>query len=368
GVERYPLPGALTASLRALSREQDSTLFMSLLAIVNILLYRYTGQEDIITGSPVSGREHGELEDQLGLYVNTLALRCRFRGTDSYRDVLQQVRQVTLDAQAHQAYPFDALVDELPLPRDTSRHPLFDVMVMMDHTTVAPLTAGGLTLHPYEDMADEVAKFDLTFTFEDRHENLALHVSYNSDIYTPGTIQRMCAHFEQLLAAVAAAPQLPVNALDYLPADESNKIITVFNDTAANWPDTETIVTLLEQQVARTPEQTALVCGDVTYTYRSLNEAANRLGDYLRKEYHIGSEDLVAVQLDRSEWMIIAILGVLKAGGAYVPVDPTYPQERIAYMLSDSGAKIVIDNAMVERFRQVSDEYHPENIPAVGAP
>ncbi|MBC9915671.1 condensation domain-containing protein, partial [Chitinophaga varians] len=261
-VERYPLPGALTASLRALSREQDSTLFMSLLAIVNILLYRYTGQEDIITGSPVSGREHGELEDQLGLYINTLALRCRFRGTDSYREILQQVRQVTLDAQAHQAYPFDALVDELPLPRDTSRHPLFDVMVMMDHTTVAPLTAGGLTLHPYEGMADEVAKFDLTFTFEDQGDELLLNISYNSDIYHTSTIQRMCTHVEQLLAAVTAAPQLPVAELDYLPTAEKNRIIAEFNDTATNWPATETIVTLFEQQVARTPEQTALVCGD----------------------------------------------------------------------------------------------------------
>nr|WP_246496862.1 non-ribosomal peptide synthetase [Chitinophaga varians] len=367
-VERYPLPGELTASLRALSREQDCTLFMSLLAIVNILLYRYTGQEDIITGSPVSGREYGELEDQLGLYVNTLALRCRFRGTDSYRDVLQQVRQVTLDAQAHQAYPFDALVDELPLPRDTSRHPLFDVMVVMDHTTAGTLTAGGLTLLPYEGMAEEVAKFDLTFAFEDQGDDLALHLSYNSDIYHASTIQRMCAHVEQLIAAATAAPQLPVHELDYLPAAEKNRIITEFNDTAVSWSVTETAVTLFEQQVARTPGQTALVCGDVTYTYRSLNEAANRLADYLRKEHHIGAGDLVAIQQDRSDWMIISILGVLKAGGAYVPIDTAYPQERIAYMLTDSGARIVIDTAMVEHFRQHADNYRPENIPVMSAP
>ncbi|MVT11424.1 non-ribosomal peptide synthetase [Chitinophaga tropicalis] len=359
-------------NFKGMVREQGGSLFMGLLAAVNTLLYRYTGQEDIIIGSPVAGREHTDLEDQIGFYVNTLALRAQFKGNKSFRDLLDHIREVTLGAYEHQVYPFDDLVDQLNLQRDMSRNALFDVMVALQNTKISSRdeqrSLAGINVAGYQSSGEVISKFDLTFNFAEQGESLLLDIEYNSDIYEKSTMERLGTHLGQLLAAIAAAPSIPLNRLDYVSAAEKEQLLFAFNDTTHDYPSDKTLVALFEEQVARTPEQVALVFNGTSFTYRELNERANQLGAYLREQYHIRPDDLVGVQLQRSEQMIIALLGVLKSGGAYVPVDPGHPQERIDYMLQDSGCKTLLDAGAMERFTAVADNYSREDLPLVNQP
>ncbi|MVT11414.1 non-ribosomal peptide synthetase [Chitinophaga tropicalis] len=370
GRSRFLLNEELTGQLKQLLQVHDSTLFMGLLAGVQTLLYRYTGQEDLIIGSPVAGRGHADLSDQIGFYVNTLALRTQLSGSDSYEVLLGKVRELTLEAYDHQHYPFDELVEGLQLERDLSRSPLFDVMVIMQNNegsgTLPELP--GVNIRPYMRDGQVQSKFDLTFSFVEQGEGLQYEIEYNSDIYEGSTIDRLGRHLEQLLGAIAAAPAMPLGTLDYLDAAEKEQLLQVFNDTAHAYPSDKTLVELFEAQVARTPEHIALVFNGTSFTYRELNTRANQLGAYLREQYHVHADDLIGVQLHRSEQMIIALLGVLKSGGAYVPVDPGYPQERIDYMLEDSGCKALLDAAAMEGFMAVADNYSGEDLPLVNEP
>ncbi|MVT11418.1 non-ribosomal peptide synthetase [Chitinophaga tropicalis] len=361
----------LTRSLKALTQELGSTLFMGLLAAVKALIYRYTGQEDVVIGSPIAGRDHVDLEGQIGFYINTLALRTRFKGESSYRELLEQVKQTTLNAYEYQLYPFDEIVEKLGLRRDTSRSPLFDVMVILqnagsEHTKAQQLDK--LAITGYEGLKQMVSQFDITFEFGEAEDGLQLNIVYNSDLYDVATIERMGNHLEELLRAATANAGCPVQELDFINAAEKEQLLLTFNDTAHDYPSDKTLVALFEEQVSRTPEQVALVFNGTSFTYRELNERANQLGAYLREQYNICPDDLVGVQLQRSEQMIIALLGVLKSGGAYVPVDPGYPQERIDYILEDSGCKVMLDAAAMERFAATADNYSREDLPLVNQP
>jgi amino acid adenylation domain-containing protein len=340
---------------------------MSLLAMVNILLHRYTGQEDIIIGSPVAGRDHIDLEDQIGYYANTLAMRARFKGNNSFLDLLEHVKKLTLDAYEHQVYPFDTLVDELQLQRDMSRHALFDVVVVLQNTaldnSLKQQHFDNLTVQQYDAGERLMSKFDIVFNFAEGREELLLDLEYNSDIYNRSTIERLSAHLEQLMAAVIASPGTAIGELDYLSAAEKHRLLYEFNDTDSGYRHDKTIVDLFEEQVSRTPDATAVVYGSVTLSYRQLNEQANQLGDYLRRQYNLGADDLAGILLERTEWQIIAMLGVLKAGGAYMPIDVEYPQERIDFMVTDSGCKLVIDERELNRFREQQPECNRSNLP-----
>lgn len=334
----------LTAGLKALLRQQDSSLFQGLLALIKALLYRYTSQEDMIIGSPVAGREHAVLENQVGLYMNTLALRTRFKGTDTYLQLLANVKQVTLEAYAHQAYPFDNLVNELRLQRDTSRNALFDVMVTLASNAVAYQTEGLDDLHitEYKGEENRFSKFDLSFSFAERQDEITLVIGFNSDIYIPATIQRMADHIQRLLASILRDPDIPVNELEYLDPEEVQQLLSGFNRSVNPCPGDQTVRDLLEEQAQRTPDTIALVFGQVQLTYKEMNEKANRWANYLLANYPIRPDSLVAILLDRSAEMIIAILAILKTGGAYVPIDPEYPASRIEYLLKDSGAVVLL--------------------------
>jgi len=362
----------ISDSLRVLSQEQGATLFMGLLAAVNVLLYRNTFQEDIILGSPIAGREHVDLEDQIGFYVNTLALRTRFSGDDSYSELLENVKQVTLGAYAHQVYPFDELVDELPLRRDMSRNALFDVMVALqnknnnDVRETSPLS--GLRISGYEKREIQTAKLDLTFTFVERGAEIQANIEYNSDIYKRETIDRLANQLERLLDAVVTHPSAPIRQLNYLSQKEKDQLLLEFNDTKTPYPSDKTMVGLFEAQVAERPDSVALVFEDKEFTYKELNEKANLLAHYLKKTYGIQPDDLLGIALDRNEWLIIAILGVLKSGGAYVPVDPAYPQDRIDYILADSGCKVLIDEPELARFINEQHRYSRRNPALVNQP
>ncbi|RBL90503.1 non-ribosomal peptide synthase/polyketide synthase [Chitinophaga flava] len=361
GVVHRELDRQVYEGLKSLTGDHGSTLFMGLLAAVNVLLHRYTQQEDIIIGSPVAGREHADLSDQIGFYVNTLALRTRLNGTMDFLSLLDSVRTLTLGAYAHQAFPFDELVDALPLPRDMSRHPLFDVMVVLQQHTLS--TPGDASLRIREYAVDEqlISKFDLQFTFLETADGLRLSLTYNTDLYEQATAERLSSHLESLLAAVLALPTTAIGQIDFLSREEKELLQFGFNDTAAVYPHDKTLTALFEEQASLRPAEAAVIFEDRTLSYHELNEEANRLGHYLRAEYGIGAEDLVVVQLERSEWLVIALLGVLKSGGAYVPLDPAYPPEHRDYILSDSGSRVVLDEAELQRFRLQRDSYDSAN-------
>jgi len=349
-------------------QSQDSTLFMGLLAVINTVLFKYTSQEDLIIGSPVAGREHIDLENQIGFYANTLALRTRFKGSDSFRELLQRVKDVTLGGYRHQAYPFDELVDTLHLKRDQSRSALFDVMLVVQQTdgrATAGQQLGDLKASRYTQGEQTNSKFDLTFYFGDSGKGLGMAIEYNSDIYNKSTIARLSAHVEQLLTAVMDQPEVAIDTLDYLSARERNTLLVDFNCTSDFVANSKSIVALFEEQAAATPDNVAVVFENTSLTYRELNECANQLAGYLRDCYNTS---LAGIKQERSEWMIISILGVLKSGGAYVPIDLSYPQDRIDYLMSDSGCKVLLDDAEISRFAEVRHYYSKENLNVLHTP
>jgi amino acid adenylation domain-containing protein len=361
------------AGFKLLNREQGTTLFMGLLAAVNTLLYRYSGQEDLIIGSPVAGREKPELEDQIGLYLNTLALRSEFSGNDSYRELLQRVKQTTLNAYEHQAYPFDELVDELKLKHDLSRNALFDVMVVLLNTE-AGINKNSITkldtvnVSSYESNIPVSSKFDLTFNFTAGKDDLKLSIQYNSDLYDAGTIERMSGHLEGILKAVVKNAAIALNDIEYIPEQEKNILLSRNNVSRVAYPECETIVSLFECQVRETPANIAIVAGDVQMSYSELNERSNRLAHYLRINYAIQPDDRISILLGRDERMIIAILAILKSGAAYVPVDPEYPEERINYIREDSNCKLLVDTEFLEKFRNEEEKYSALNLEKINKP
>ena len=344
--------GAYT-QLQAMCKEEGATLFMGLLSLVYALLYRYTGEEDMIVGSPVAGRDHADLDAQIGFYVNTLALRARVDGDYSFRELLANVKKVMLAAYEHQLYPFDKLVDELQLKRDMSRSPLFDVMVVLQNADVyadAPDT-GELQISNYHGKKTLISKFDLTINFMDAGDELHVNIEFNSDIFREATIVRMGEHLELLLAAAVADRLQPIGTLDYLTRDEKRQILEDFNDTAVNYPEGVTLHRLFEEQAARTPDARAVVAGDAVFTYEELDARASSLAVYLQRTYSIEAGVLVGIDAERNAHLLIGILGILKAGGAFLPMDPGYPKERLDYMRQDSQCRTVLH---MEEIRQHS--------------
>ena len=335
------LSPTILAKLQDLSQSKQATLFMSLMAVVNVLLYRYTGQKDILLGSPITGRNHPDLDEQIGFYVNTLVLRNQIDPTDSFITFLDKVKTNSLVAFENELYPFDKLVEELDLPRDTSRSAVFDVMVVLQNNEAVEFKLGDLDLK-FEKRASTTSQFDLSFDFAENEKGLHLDVEYNTDLFKEDSIQRMVFHLETLVGSVLANPSASIDELNILPAAERQLLLEGFNDTKANFPSNKTIIDLFEDQVEKTPANLAIVFEQTELTYRQLNEKANQVGHYLRTTYDIRPDDIFALQLERSEWMIIAILGVMKAGAAYLPIALDAPKSRVVFMLQDSKAKALL--------------------------
>ncbi|OON70557.1 non-ribosomal peptide synthetase [Hymenobacter sp. CRA2] len=369
-VVHHLIEASLCEALRTLTQAHGGTLFMGLLAAANALLYRYTQQEDLIIGSPVAGREHVDLHNQIGFYVNTLALRTRLTDTDSFTDLLLKTKQTVLDATKHQVYPFERLVEDLQLPRDTSRNPLFDVMVVLQNAegkSASTQQLEGITISPLPE-EQVVSKLDLIFHFTEKEGTLQMQVEYNRDLFERATAARLAAHFAQLLQALVHAPATPVHALDFLSAPEREQLLHAFNDTDQPYPRHHSVVDLFEQQALDNPDHVALICQQRTLTYRQLNAHANRLAHYLQAQYQLQPDDLVGLQLERNEWLLISILAILKAGAAYVPIDPEYPQERIDFLVQDSQCKAVVNVAALRAYRTVAAEYPIHNPTATAGP
>ncbi|MDO6434618.1 condensation domain-containing protein [Flavitalea sp. BT771] len=346
---------ALIRRLEHLGRTENTTLFMGFLAAVANLLHRYSHQQDIILGSLVAGRDHEVLQDQIGYYINTLALRMQFNRQDSFRDLLRTARKVSLEALAHQDYPFDELTQALDLRRDISRSPLFDVLVVLQHAkdrdVTADRAAGDLSISKYDMGRKTGSKFDLSFEFSDEGEDYQLRLEYNSDIYLKSTVMQMADHFVQLLEAAVEHPDVVLDGLDYLTPEEHHRLLVNFNDTKMDYPEDATLTQLFLDQAAARPDRIALVSGAGAFSYRQLDDLSGQLQRCLQTEYGVHPGDRVGISMERSEWMIIAILAVLKNSCAYVPIDPGYPPSRIAYMVGDSGCRTVIDTDLISRFR-----------------
>ncbi|WP_205195787.1 non-ribosomal peptide synthetase [Chitinophaga sp. Cy-1792] len=359
------LSATLTRALKKIAAEEGSTLFMGLLAGVNALLHRYTHQEDIVIGSPVAGRDHIDLEKQIGFYINTLPLRTRFKGTESFRQLLRHIREVTLSAYEHQHYPFDALVDALQLRRDVSRNPLFDVWVVLQNQDANAHHEGPLTVSGYEAAENLICRFDLLFNFVETGEEIHVGLLYNTDIYQESTAQQLTSHLEQLLEAAVTAADKELVHLDFLTTAEKQSHLSSGGQAVAGHWTGETVTTLFEAQAAATPDHTALVFDVRRLTYRELNETANRMAAHLRTTCDLRPDDLVAIRLERSEWLIVAMIAVMKAGAAYVPIDPEYPAERVDYMMTDSRCKACIDDNWLQTFLEHAPDYDGANLPAI---
>jgi len=370
GAVQTQLQGPQLQALNQLAQQQNSTLFMLLLAAVKTLLYRYTGQQDITVGSPVAGRDHADLQGQIGFFVNTLAMRTQLNGQQSFEQTLQQVRQTTLQAYKHQAYPFDELVQSLDLKRDTARHPLFDVMVTYQKPDQAQVAQAGSPEQPAQGSAltldHVVSKFDLSINFTDQGQALQLGIEYSTDLFEPATAQRMLGHLQHLLQAVARHPQKPLQALEFLPLQEQD-LLHSFNNTQQPFDPQLTLVSLFEQQVQNTPQNIALVFEQQQLTYAQLNQQANQWAHWLTATHAPGPNTIVGLSLPRGNAMVVALLGVLKAGAAYLPIDPEYPQGRKAYMQQNSQCALTIDQQAYQQLVPQLAKYpntNPTNKPA----
>jgi amino acid adenylation domain-containing protein len=340
------LPTALVASLQQLGREQGATLFMTLLAAFEILLWRHSGQADLCIGSPIAGRTQQETESLVGMFVNTLVLRSRLHPEQSFPELLAETRATCLAAYAHQDLPFESLVERLQPVRSLSHSPLFQVMFALQNTAALDPSLPALVVDPLP-LDFPVAKFDLTLDIEARNGRWHAAWEYATDLFDPATIARMAGHYQELLEAIALHPARPIAELPLLSAPERQQLLD-WNPTAADAPAALTLVGLFERQVEQTPEAIALEHAGQTLTYAALNERANRLARHLLRLEAPDSGPLirpdtrVAIAVERSLEMMVGLLGILKAGAAYVPIDPGSPAERLRHVVADSAAPVLL--------------------------
>jgi len=335
---RIPLP--LANSLKIVGRREGVTLYMILLAAFQTLLLRYTGQEDIVVGSPIANRNRVEIENLIGFFVNTLVLRNDLSGDPTFCEFLRRVRGTALEAYAHQDLPFEKLVEELQPRRELSYTPLFQVMFALQNVPRQALRLSGLSVSP---LAAETgtAKFDLALTVLEELDGLQASWEYNTDLFDCSTITRMSGHFQNLLEGIAANPEQRLSGLPVLTEAQKQQVLLEWNDTEKNYPADKCIHELFEAQVEQTPQAVAVIFEDKLLTYRELDRRANQLAQHLQG-LGVGTEVLVGLCMERSVEMTVAVLGILKAGGAYVPLDCSHPKERLAFILEDAGISLLL--------------------------
>ncbi|MEH2084714.1 MAG: amino acid adenylation domain-containing protein [Nostoc sp.] len=352
GVESFLLDSDLTQRLQKLSQESDATLFMTLLAAFLVLISRYSGQPDIVVGSPIANRNSPQVEQLMGFFANTLALRGNLSDNPNFADFLAQVRQTTLEAYAHQDLPFEILVEKLQPERDLSRNPLVQVMFSLQNVPQSSGNLSGLNIQNIALPIDVKARFDLEVNFWEGPGGLEGVWCYNRDLFEATTIARLAQHFQTLLQAIVANPRTRVAELSLLSPAEHHQLLVEWNNTQAEYPQDKCIHQLFEEQAERTPDAVALVWENQQLTYQQLNCRANSLAHYL-KSLGVGADVLVGICVERSIEMVVGLLGILKAGGAYVPLDPEYPSERLRFMLEDAKVGVLLtQQQLVERLPQ----------------
>ncbi|HEX6913385.1 MAG TPA: condensation domain-containing protein, partial [Longimicrobium sp.] len=342
GGVRHPLviPADVAAALQALSHAEGATLFMTLLAAWQLLLSRYTGQEDVSVGSPIAGRNRLETEGLIGFFVNTLVLRTDLGGTPSFRALLGRVRDATLGAYQHQDIPFEKLVEELAPERSLSHTPLFQAMFTLQNNPQGELRLGGLKAELLS-VGAETVKFDLALTLSEFRGELTGSIAYRAELFEPRTIERMSAHFRALLDGILADADRPAARIPFLGQAERRALLELGVAEAPDRPTEVCIHRLFEDHAAANPEAPALACGEVRLTAGELNARANRLAHRLRK-MGVGPDVAVGMLLERGADSVVALMGILKSGGAYLALDATLPAERLRYLLQDSRAAALV--------------------------
>jgi amino acid adenylation domain-containing protein len=330
----------LLGELKALGYKHHTSLFMTLLAGFNVLLYRHSGQRDIPVGTPIANRNHVEIERLIGFFVNTLVMRTDLSGDPTFAQLLERVRETALSAYAHQDAPFEKLVEELSTDRTLSRTPLFQVLFVLENAPTQQLTLNGLEAELVE-VDNGTAKFDLTLTIKELPKGLEAVFQYNKDLYEEETISRMAHQFHHLLNSLVDSPHIDISVIDYIPPAQRSQIINDFNLTSRPYSPQLCIHHLFERQVELRPESLAVVYKHERLSYRQINDRANQLAHFLTR-HGAGPESLVAVCLSRTPEMIVSLLAILKAGAAYVPLDPNYPSHRLSFMIEDTAASLII--------------------------
>ncbi|MEH7354706.1 amino acid adenylation domain-containing protein, partial [Neobacillus drentensis] len=336
----FRLDKRLTEKLKKVGKDNGATLYMTLLSTYNILLAKYSGQEDVVVGSATAGRSHDDLQGVVGMFVNTLAMRNCYEGKKSFAEFLGEVKKKALHAYENQNYPFDRLVEALNLRKDVSRNPLFDTMLVLQNTDTKEIELENISIREYA-YKGKVSKFDMTLEAEEVGEEIKFNLEYCTKLFKRETIERVIQYYINIIKVVTENPEIKLCEIDMVAEEERNKLLHEFNDTFAEYPRSKSIHELFEEQVERTPDNVAIVYEDKELTYRELNSKANQVARTLRNE-GIEENKTVGILISRSAELLIGILGVLKAGGTYLPIDTQYPTDRIEYMLQDSGAGILL--------------------------
>ncbi|HYR06596.1 MAG TPA: amino acid adenylation domain-containing protein [Longimicrobium sp.] len=350
--ERMELSAALVERLQAVARAEGASLYMTLMGAFQLLLGRYAGSDDVVVGTPVAGRRP-EVEGLIGFFVNTVVMRTDLSGDPGFREVVRRVRATALGTYAHQEVPFERLVAELQPDRSASHSPLFQAVFTLNEVGGGSDGFGGLRVSRVAQDFD-TAKFDLLLAMAPTGAGLRATLAYSTDLFEAGTIRRMLGHLRRVLEQVAADPELPLSRLELLDDEERALVLHAWNRTGLAYPSQASIHPLFAEQAARTPGAVAAVFGDASLTYGELDARANRLANHLAA-LGVGRESRVGMCLERGVEMVVASLAILKAGGAYVPLDPDYPRERLAFMLADSGVRVLLTQESLRAALPVDD-------------
>jgi len=341
----HTLTPELTEQLKTLSQQEGVSLYMLLLAVFNLLLSRYSRQDDLCIGSPIANRPHPQTEELIGFFANTLVMRNQIKSEQSFQQFLHQTRQTCLEAYQHQDIPFEFLVEQLKPVRSLSYNPIFQVMFTVENNDSEALNLPELKIE-WIDSSYPFAKFDLSLLVLESDGQLNCTWEYATDLFATTTIQRMAEHWEVLLQQIVTNPQQKICTLSWLTKADQ-KQLELWNQTNTNYPQDKTLVDLFEEQVNKTPDNIALVFEEQSLTYQELNQKANQLAHFLHQNYQIKPDTLIGICVERSLDMAIALLTVLKAGAAYVPVDPSYPEERIKYILENSKISLLLTQSFI---------------------
>ncbi|WP_299632739.1 condensation domain-containing protein, partial [uncultured Virgibacillus sp.] len=340
----YYMDEKLALAVRKMAKDTGSTMNMVLLAAFHLLLAKYSGQDDIVIGTPIAGRPHDDLENMIGMFVNTLALRNKASGNISFEQFLNAVKQNALQSYENQSYQFEELIKKVQVERDTSRHSIFDVMFSMNYAGFdKEFISEDFVLTPIH-VESNISKFDLTLTVYDNETMLKYTMEYCTKLFKKETIDRMASHYKEILTKVCTQPTTILSEINILTEYEQHQLLQEFNQTNADYPKDKSLHTLFEEQAEKNPHHIAVVCADQKLTYQELNKKANQLARVLRQQ-GVQNEAIVGLIMDRSIDMIIGIMGILKAGGAYLPIDPTHPTDRIQTILSDAKVSLVVTSS-----------------------
>ncbi len=337
---RTQLDEITTKKLKNMASRTNTTLYSLLLAAYNVLLFKYSGQEDIVIGSPIAGRPHADLENIIGMFVNTLVVRNYPKSEKTFESFLMEVRDNSLDAFSNQDYQLEELLDKLKITRDASRNPLFDTLFVMQNMDIPEVQIKDAIIRPYV-FDTETTRFDLSLQAKEIDSCISLIFEYSTKLFKDETIQSLAKHFENIINIIINDTSIKLSEIEMLTEEEKHQLLVEFNNTKTEYPRDKTIQQLFEEQVEKTPNNTAVVFNNQSLTYKELNQKSNIIARMLRNN-GVKADDAVVILVDKSIEMIIGVIAILKAGGAYLPIDPDYPTERIEYIIKDSGSSILL--------------------------